>query len=382
MDQISKIRKCFHCGTTLQSDNPSLEGYVKSEILENPTQNFIFCEKCFETQRFHSISNEPFIDEDFVKIIQEAKNNKCLLVYVVNLLSFETSFSKEVIDLVNGMKILVVGTKFDLMPEESSKEDLQEYVAHRFRVAGLKITCNDVMITSTNDEETSREILTRIFELKAGKNVYVVGSSDAGKTALISSFLKIYKNLSNGTISTHEYKDTNLKVTEIPMTNKSSMFETPGISITNSILFGLDAKTLRAVYISKPLEPREMSLSKGHSMFIGGLAIIELIEGEKMDVICYFHENVQLRKNHVNDTETKFIKLNNKKELMPSLPKVKSTKDMEVFEIDTKNNESCYRDIGFTGLGWVSVKAKNHKLRIYVPKGVSIYTSRPKVRIK
>ena len=67
MDQISKIRKCFHCGTTLQSDNPSLEGYVKPEILENPNQNFIFCEKCFETQRFHSTSNEPYIDEDFVK---------------------------------------------------------------------------------------------------------------------------------------------------------------------------------------------------------------------------------------------------------------------------------------------------------------------------
>ena len=160
------------------------------------------------------------------------------------------------------------------------------------------------------------------------------------------------------------------------------MFETPGISITNSILFGLNAKTLKSVYIVKPLKLREMSLSKGHSIFIGGLAIIELIDGEKTDIACFFHENVQLRKNHVSDTETKFIKLNNKKELMPSLPKVKSTKDMEIFEIEMKNGESLYRDIGFTGLGWVSAKVDNHKFRIYVPKGVSIYTSRPKVRIK
>ena len=382
MDQISKVRKCYRCGATLQSEDPSKEGYVNPEVLENPNQNFAFCQKCFEAERWHSLSNEPFIDYDFIDVLKEAKEKDCLLVYVVNLFSFETSFSKEVIDLIQGMKIMVVGTKFDLLPVDTNKEDIQEYVAHRFRVAGLKIKAPDVYIVSKYDEDSIRDTLTRIFELKNAKNVYIIGSEDAGKTALINSFLKIYSNLSNGNIVTCNYKNTHLKVMEIPLTNKSSMYETPGISITNSILFGLDAKTLKAIYLTSPVEPREISISKGHSLFIGGLAIIELIEGNKLDFTCFFHKNVQLHRSHVRDVESKFIKLNKKGELVPSLSKIKSTKDMEIFEISINNKEGSYRDIGFAGLGWVTTWVTCQKIRVYVPKGVSIYTSRPKIKTK
>ena len=380
MEQISKVRKCYFCGATLQSDDPNKEGYVNPEVLENPTQNFAFCQKCFEAERFRALSNEPFIDYEFIDVLKEAKRNGDLLVYVVNLFSFETSFSKEVIDLIQGMNILVVGTKFDLLPQSVTIEDISEYVAHRFRVAGLQITHNDVYITSINDEESVRATLTKIFELKNAKNVFIIGSEASGKTALINSFLRIYSNLSNGNIVTCNYKNTHLKVMQIPMTNKSSMYETPGISITNSILFGLDAKTLRSIYLTEPVEPREMSISKGHSMFIGGLAIIELLEGDRLEMMCYFHKNVQLNRSHVSDVESKLIKLNKKGELVPSLFKIKSTKDMEVFEIQMTNETPAYRDLGFSGLGWVNYKATNQKIRVYVPKGVSIYTSRPKIK--
>ena len=380
MEQISKVRKCYFCGATLQSDDPNKEGYVNPEVLENPTQNFAFCQKCFEAERFRALSNEPFIDYEFIDVLKEAKTNDCLLVYVVNLFSFETSFSKEVLDLIQGMKIMVVGTKFDLLPKGTNKEDIQEYVAHRFRVAGLRIQAPDVYIVSYDDEDSVRDILTRIFELKNAKNVYVIGSESSGKTQLINSFLKIYSNLSNGNIVTCNYKNTHLKVMQIPMTNRSSMYETPGISITNSILFGLDAKTLRNIYLTEPVEPREISITKGHSVFIGGLAIIELLEGEKLEMTCYFHKNVQLHRSHVSDVESKFIKLNKKGELMPSLSKIKSTKDMEVFDIAMANESPTYRYLGFSGLGWVNMKASDKKLRVYVPKGVSIYTSRPKIK--
>lgn len=381
MEQIQKVRKCYTCGATLQSEDPNKEGYINPEVLENPTQNFSFCQKCFEAERYRALSNEPFIDYEFIDILKEAKERGCLLVYVVNLFSFETSFSKEVIDLIQGMNILVVGTKFDLLPESVTIEDISEYVAHRFRVAGLKITHDDVYIASVNDEESIRATLTKIFELKNAKDVYIVGSEDAGKTALINSFLKIYSNLSNGNIVTCNYKNTHLRVMQIPMTNNSSMYETPGISITNSILFGLDSKTLKSIYLTSRVEAREISISEGQSVFIGGLAIIELVQGDKLEFNCYFHKNVQLHKSHVHDVESKFISLNKRGALVPSLLKIKSTKDMEIFDIAINNESGSYRDLGFSGLGWVSMKATNQKLRVYVPKGVSIYTSRPKVKI-
>lgn len=382
MEQISKVRKCYSCGATLQSENPEAEGYISPKILENPGQNFLFCNKCFEIERFRSVSNEPMIDDDFIKVLQEAKEKDCLVVYVVNLLTFETSFVKKVVELLKGMRVMVVGMKFDLLPRTADRDKIAEYVAHRFRVAGIKTTCENVSIVSKTEDENIREVLTKIFELKNGKSVYVIGSDEAGKTSLIQGFLKIYSNLSNGTICTHEYKDTKLKVMDIPLTNKTSMYETPGISITNSIRYGMDAKTFKTIFLTKSIEPRIVTITEGHSLFIGGLAVVELEKGPKTPIICYFHENVQLRKNHIRNVEEKFVYLNNKKALTPSLEKIKSTKDMEVYQIDMQDDNGKHRDIGISGLGWITMPSMNQKLRIYLPKGVSLYTSRPKIEVK
>ena len=382
MEQISKIRKCYSCGATLQTENPEVEGYINPDVFNKPDQNFLFCDKCFEIERFRSTSNEPLIEDDFVKVLSEAKEKGCLVVYVVNLLTFETSFVKKVVELLKGMKVMVVGMKFDLLPKNAQREKIMEYVAHRFRVAGIKLTCEDVSIVSKTEDENIREVLTKIFELKENKSVYIIGSDEAGKTSLIQGFLKNYTNLSNGQICTHLYKDTNLKVMDIPLTNKTSMYETPGISITNSIRYGLDAKTFNALFLTKSIEPRTVTISEGHSLLIGGLAVVELEKGPKTPVICYFHDNVQLRKNHIRNIESKFVALNKKKALKPSLEKIKSTKDMEVFEIEMQDGDGKYRDIGISGLGWITMPSMNQKLRIYLPKGVSLYTSRPKIEVK
>lgn len=379
MEQISKVRKCYSCGATLQKDDPTKEGYVNPEVFDNPNQNFAFCNKCFEIERFRSTSNEPMIDEDFKTVIQEAKDKNCLLVYVVNLFSFETSFSKEVVSLIKGMKIMVVGMKYDLLPENADREKIAEYVAHRFRVAGIKITADDVSIVAKEENDNIRDVLTKIYELKERKNVYIIGSDEAGKSSLISGFLRNYSNLSNSNISTHPYKGTNLKVMEVPLTNTSSMFETPGISITNSVLFGLDSKTLRLINLTKPIEMREISIRKGNSLFVGGLAVVELVDGPKTPIRCYFHQNVELNKNHFSHTEAKFISLNKAGKLIPSLSKITSTKDMDVFEIKMQDGNGKYRDIGISGLGWISIESMNQTLKIYLPKGVSLYTSRPKI---
>lgn len=382
MEQISKVRKCYFCGATLQSDDPTKEGYIDPETLSKPGINFLFCNHCFEIERYRSTSNEPMINDALFNVIDDAKARNCLIVYVVNLFSFETSFVKHLIEHLKDAKIMVVGTKFDTLPKGTDRSKIQEYVAHRFRVAGLQITSNDVSIVSKNEKDTINDVLTKIFELKDNKDVYVIGSEEAGKTSLIEGFLKIYKNISGETIKTHNYKNTNLKVMEIPLTAKSSMYETPGISITNSILFGLDTLTLKKIMHKEPITPRVMSVSVGHSLFIGGLAVVELEKGPKTDVICYFHKNVELTKNHIHDIEGKFIKLNKKKELIPSHSKIKSTKDMEVFEIEMQDGDGRYRDIGIAGLGWISMRSMNQTIRIYLPKGVSLYTSRPKIEVK
>ena len=140
MAKIAQIRRCYSCGAVLQSDDPTKEGYVKKETLENASQHFLFCDRCFELERYQNKSNDPEVSEDYIRFLSDAKRKNALLVYVVNLFSFEASFSVQINAIIQDMDILVVGNKFDLLPESCTEDETKEYVAHRFRASGIHLT--------------------------------------------------------------------------------------------------------------------------------------------------------------------------------------------------------------------------------------------------
>ena len=377
MAQISQIRKCYNCGAVLQSTDPSKEGYVNKEVLENGSQNFLFCNKCFEIERFQPKTNEPLVGEDLLKIVEDAKAKDALLVYVINLFSFEASFSHKINEIINGMNILVVANKFDLMPKGTNEDETREYVAHRFRADGVKIDRDNIVLANAFDDDTARSIIAQIYELKNGKDVYVIGSKLAGKTTLIDSFLRVYKNLSQGNIVSEDYKGTSARVMKLPMSSRTTMYVLPSIPHNNSILYNLDANATKKIYVTEPVEYRDVSLKEDEVIYFGGMSFIELVEGKKTSVRCYFSNDVQIKKRSNRKCEEVFVKEITKKAIKPYCLRIKTVKDLDVFEI--KITESNYRDIGIQGLGWFNFLAKGQTFRIYVPKGVSIYTSRPKI---
>ena len=377
MSQISQIRKCYNCGAVLQSDDPNKPGYVNREVLENGSQNFLFCNKCFEIERFHPKTSEPNVSDEFLEIVQDAKRRDALLVYVINLFSFEASFSRKINEIIKGMNILIVANKFDLMPKGTDEDETREYVAHRFRAEGVHVEKDNIVLANAFDDDTARNIITLIYELKNGKDVYIIGSKLAGKTTLISSFLRVYKNLSQGNIVSQEYPETNLRVLQLPLSSRTMMYEIPDIAINNSILYQLDAPAMKKIYVTEPLEAKDVSISEGQVVYFGGMSFVELIEGKRTSLRCYLAPSIQLKKDSAKKCEEKFVKLIAKKAVKPVCNRIKNVKDMDVFEI--KVTESNYRDIGIQGLGWFNFMANYQTFRIYVPRGVSIYTSRPKI---
>ena len=377
MSQISQIRRCYNCGAVLQSTDPNKEGYVNKEVLENHSQNFIFCNKCFEIERFQPKTNEPVVGDDLVKIVQDAKDKDALLVYVINLFSFEASFSRKIDEIINGMNILIVANKFDLMPKGTNEDETREYVAHRFRAEGVRVEKDNIVLANAFDDDTARSIIAQIYELKNGKDVYILGSLYAGKTTLIDSFLRVYKNLSQGNIVSQEYPGTKSRVLQLPLSPRTMMYEIPSIPNNNSILHNLDVPSTKKIYVTEPVEYRDIALKEDEVLYFGGMSFVELVKGKKTSLRCYFADGVQLKKRSNNKCEEAFVKAIAKKAVKPVCSRIKSVKDLDVFEI--KVTESNYRDIGIQGLGWFNFLAKDQTFRIYVPKGVSIYTSRPKI---
>ena len=110
----------------------------------------LFCNRCYQKQKYNFSDHEISCSSDYLSMLKDAAATDALIVFVVDLFSFETSFPMDLMRVIQGNRILVLANKRDLLPKNANDEVLKEYVAHRFRVAKLKVDKEDVVLTSLN----------------------------------------------------------------------------------------------------------------------------------------------------------------------------------------------------------------------------------------
>ena len=375
MAKLNIIRRCYSCGVVLQSGDQQKGGYVEKELLNDLSKGVLFCQKCFHSEKYNLSPREASLDHEFFTLIADAQATDALIVYVINLFSFEAGFIRALNHWLSGLDILVIANKRDILPKEIDDEILKEYVAHRLRVEKLKVL--DVKLVSASENYNIREVIDVIKDLRKRRDVYIIGQKHSGKTTLMEAFLKEYKNLSRGNIVTQNYPGTNLKVMQIPIDQSTYFYDTPGLGNDNSLLEKVEKQVLKAIIPVKKVEKRAFTLTKGQTLFIGGLARVELVEGEKTAVGCYFSSEVEIKKIIIHEPNNMFLRTINKGLLRPTSKNVQSLKDFDIYDIVV--DEEGSRDIGINGLGWFSFIGANQTFRLYMPKGVSFYTTRSKI---
>lgn len=375
MAELSKVTRCYHCGVVLQTIDESKSGYINNEVIERYPEGLLLCNDCFKNERFNTKPKEVDFDENYRKILDEIIAKKALVVYVVDIFSFEGSFITKVNESLKGIDVLAVANKRDLLPANYEDEELLEYVKHRLRVSKLDV--KDAILVSSNTSFNIINLISKIISMSKGRDVYFVGASESGKTAIISEILKNYKNETKTMISTITFKGTNLRGFRIPFNEKNFIFETPGTSIDNSMCAKVEQSVVNCIVPSTTIKPKEFKLSKGSNLMVGGLAAFELIDGEKSNIIAYFSSKVGLEtsKNEIGKNIDKIIK---RKKLSPLSKQIVSFADFDAYDIQI--TETGERDIGILGLGWISFIGNNQTFRVYIPKGVYVYTTRSKIK--
>ena len=379
MSGFNFIRRCHNCGAILQGDDPSKSGYIHPEALANLNARVLFCDSCFEESKYNFSPKTPKADPDFLAMLEDAEASDALIVYCLDLFSFENSFLPEVTSIVSGLPLIVVANKRDLLPPETSDEELREYVAHRCRAASLTCTKDDVLLVSLAYGSNVSGIWEVIQNKRRAHDVYVIGASGSGKTQLISSLLHHYSNPSSEPIGYVKYPSTDLTVMRIPLDMSSYLYDTPGTSLSNSVITKVDKDNLSRLLPLKTVEPETFRMSEGDTLFIGGLARVELFEGKKTDIHVFVAPKVDLIKTRSSDSEALFFKKLEHSSLVPASYKGHAPADYDAYELTI--DESGQRDIGIAGLGWFSFTGKKQKWRIYVLKGVGLYATRAKVKI-
>ena len=379
MGKIRRVLRCYHCGAILQCDNPNEKGYIIPESLNRATPiQIIYCDKCFETMKaFNNSELEQDVDQEVLKILDDAFATDAYIIWVVDLFSFNGQLNKEIANKVKKLNLTVLATKRDLFPANVKDQSLIDYVTERFNAFDIKP--NTVRLVSAADKLDPKELIEAMNKARKGHDVYMIGNYASGKTSIINKALKGFENKTTRQIKTIKYPGTHVDVLEIPLSRSSFFYELPGISQTTSAVGKMEKDVIKQILPKKSIKMVARSMAPGEALMIGSIAAFEVIKGKTANYRFYSAEGVETRKVSLKKLDEYISENNARRSVRPVSERLISFLDYDMFEFAMENDKK-WHDIAIEGLGWLSFIAQGQIIRVRMPKGVAIRESLAKIR--
>ena len=379
MGKFRRVLRCYHCGAILQCEKPEEKGYIVPESLNRATPiQIIYCDKCFETMKaFNNSELDQQVDQEVLKILDDAVATDAYIVWVVDLFSFNGTLNKEIANKVKKLKVTIVGTKRDLFPQNVKDESLVAYLTERFQEYGIKPA--SVRLIGNSNKLDAKEYIDAINQARKGHDVYMIGNNTSGKTSIINKVLKGFENKTTRQIKTVKYPGTHLDVLEIPFTRSSFFYELPGISQTTSAVGKLEKDVVKQIVPKKAVKVVQRSMAPGEALMIGSIASFEVIKGKTTNYRFYSAEGIETKKVSTKKLDETINENNVRRFLRPVSERLVSFLDYDLFEYGMENDKK-WHDIAIEGLGWLSFVAQGQIIRVRLPKGVAVKESQAKIR--
>ena len=379
MGKQSRVLRCYHCGAILQCENEDEKGYIIPESLHRATPiQIIYCDKCFETMKaFNNSELEQKVDQEVLKILDDAFATDAMIIWVVDLFSFNGTLNSEIANKVKKLNVVVVGNKRDLFPMNVKDDSLIAYLNETFNAYGIKP--KSVRLLGATNKIDSKELIDAMNAARKGHDVYMIGNSTSGKTSIINRAMKGFENKTSRQIKTITYPGTSVNVLEIPLSRSSFFYELPGISQTTSATGKLEKDVVKQLVPKKAIKMTQRTMTAGDALMVGSLAAFEVIKGKTANYRFYAAEGVETRKVQSKKLDDYINENNIRRFARPVSERLVSFLDYDMFEYAMENDKK-WHDIAIEGLGWLSFIAQGQMIRIRLPKGVALKESLAKIR--
>lgn len=316
------MKKCVGCGIELQTKDKNKLGYTEKE-------DNTLCERCFKLKHYGQYKQVSLKNEDYLKILNSIPENANIL-YITDILSLDTTH----INKFNNITLVV--TKYDLLPITTKKEKIINYLNNKIP------SLSKIFIISNKNNEDIRELYQYLTK-QNNKPIYVIGTTNTGKSTLINNLIKIEEQ-DISTITTSIYPSTTLDIVEVKL-NKLNLLDTPGLINENNIVNHLKDKEIKEISPKKTIKPKTCQLIGKGSIKIGDYIRIDYNSKEKNSIVIYT----------ANNLKKEFISKNNN---------FLYDKTCNKYNID--NN----KDIVILGLGFIKI-TKPIEIKIYIKENIS-----------
>ena len=361
---------CIGCGAEIQSENQNKQGYLPKSVVEKSIdENNLVCKRCFRLKNYNEVSDVELGAEDFYKLIKTLSKKDGLIVKVVDIFDFSGSCIENDIDIVgNNKDILLVANKLDLLPKSVKQNKIKQWLFKMLKAKGIKV--KDILLISAIKNHGIEEAAARIDELRNGKDVYIIGATNVGKSTFINKLIELTTGDKN-VITTSHFPGTTLGMIEIPLDRATSIYDTPGIILDYDIAHYLDAKSLKLVMPKKEIKARVFQLNAEQSLFFGGMARVDFVKGERQSFTLYASNLVDIHRTKLSNADALFEKH------LGTLLKPPFEDNISIFKNQVKKNfkiDDRKIDIVISGLGWITVNSDSGcEIDIYVPEEIEVF---------
>ena len=361
---------CIGCGAEIQSENPNKQGYLPKSVVEKSVEeNNLVCKRCFRLKNYNEVSDVELGAEDFYKLIKTLSKKDGLIVKVVDIFDFSGSWIEDVIDIVgNNKDIVLVANKLDLLPKSVKQNKIKQWLFKMLKAKGIKV--KDILLISAIKNHGIEEAAARIDELRNGKDVYIIGATNVGKSTFINKLIELTTGDKN-VITTSHFPGTTLGMIEIPLDRATSIYDTPGIILDYDIAHYLDAKSLKLVMPKKEIKARVFQLNAEQSLFFGGMARVDFVKGERQSFTLYASNLVDIHRTKLSNADALFEKH------LGILLKPPFEDNISIFKNQVKKKfkiDDRKIDIVISGLGWITVNSDSGcEIDIYVPEEIEVF---------
>ncbi|KAJ4954652.1 hypothetical protein NE237_011435 [Protea cynaroides] len=429
----SAIACCYGCGAPLQTSEVDAPGYVSSETYELKKKHrqlrTVLCGRCRLLSHGHMVTavggnggysgGKQFITaEELREKLSYLRHEKALIVKLVDIVDFNGSFLTRIRDLAGANPIILVVTKVDLLPKGTNFNCIGDWVVEATMKKKLNVI--SVHLTSSKSLVGIAGVASEIQKEKKGRDVYILGSANVGKSAFINALLKMMADKDPVAAAAQKYKPiqsavpgTTLGPIQIDaFLGGGKLFDTPGVHLHHRQAAVIHSEDLPALAPrsrirgqSFPVTPRErISEIKGNdlngfSLFWGGLVRIDVLKVHPLTRLTFYGPKA-LQIHMIPTIEASdFYQRELGVLLTPPTGKQRAhnwagLETVHQLHINFEDQKRPACDVAISGLGWVTVEPISElldgsdlsspeesieqlHLAVHVPKPVEIFVRLP-----
>ncbi|KAK2651263.1 hypothetical protein Ddye_018752 [Dipteronia dyeriana] len=427
------VSSCYGCGAPLQTSESDAPGYVDLNTYELKKKHHqlrtVLCGRCRLLSHGHMLTavggnggysgGKQFISaDDLREKLSHLRHEKALIVKLVDVVDFNGSFLARVRELAGANPIILVVTKVDLLPKGTDLNCVGDWVVEA--TIKKKLNVLSVHLTSSKSLAGIAGVASEIQKEKKGRDVYILGSANVGKSAFINALLKTMAERDPAAAMAQRYMPiqsavpgTTLGPIQIDaFLSGGKLHDTPGVHLHHRQAAVVHAEDLPALAPQNRLRGQSFPVASengiadefisnglnGFSIFWGGLVRVDVLKVlPDTQLTFYGPKSLQI---HIVPTDKAYEFYQKELGVLLTPPtgkdRAEGWKGLEIerlLKIKFEDAERPASDIAISGLGWITVEpicrsliksninleeiSEELHLAVHVPRPVEVFIRSP-----